>query len=242
MDGRNIVRALLTALLILWSILPSKCGAADVQATIKKLAVVVAQSNPALQVESKICSKMPDDDDDDTVCRHFITNYSPGKPITPHACKASEQIQAFPKAAHVYYRSDPLECETELTLTVRVSDFLLDLEARGQSAARAGKNGEAALIYNDLVAQWRKADPAKSDELKKALFDSTSKALGLDAAPTTDPEGNIVLGPELKSGIVEYQKQNKINALKPGVLDYSTLRSLAGRDIGDIYMETKKSQ
>ena len=110
--------------------------------------------------------------------------------------------------------------------------FLNNLAVNVKNAQEADKPGVTALLFNELTGRLQDDDLDLADAAEIETYRSLGKALSVDETVSYDPvQSRYVMHPSLSNQLRAYQQDHK--ELNPtGKIDYMTLRSLSGRNIG----------
>jgi hypothetical protein len=145
-------------------------------------------------------------------------------------CEPSDVIRAEPFGT-VYRWSDPAPCTSPAALVVSFKTEAANFMLAAKYYEDTGDAGNAALVYNDLTAQFHLAAPEKAAKYTHLTFRYAAKALHVDEPTVKDDKGNDVPSPELEQAVRDFQANSKLN--QNGKLNFPTLLMLANKDKGD---------
>lgn len=160
---------------------------------------------------------------------HFKDTGPDGTMKVNHTCQEGERFFAKAMDSNHYRDSTKADCGSPLTLKVTSNDHYETLKRIGDRAVQANDHGKAALAYNDLYVRTSTSDPVESEGFRVKALTEAGKSLNVEV-PTVQDDGYTVMSPSLKTTLTDFQRKSGIEA--KGQLDYPTLRSLAGTDIG----------
>ena len=144
-------------------------------------------------------------------------------------CPAHAKVVAEP-LTHIYRKSLPQLCKTTIAILVWSPTTTQTLFAGAQSEASRGRNGVAALLYNEVYQRSLGADPATAQAAQEKAVVYTAKALNVAPPNAPDPiQGRIVPTTGLVTALTKYQRQNGLEVTAK--IDAATLQSLAGTTV-----------
>lgn len=160
---------------------------------------------------------------------HFRDTGADGMLQVEHHCKDGEQFFAIPRDMVTYRKSVLVDCSKIVTLKVTSVAYDATLRRGAQMAVSADDHAKAAMFFNDLYKRTEVWDQNASEGFRVKALQEAAKSLNVET-PTVQDSGREVMSPELRESLSEFQQKTGLDV--NGKLDYSTLRSLAGTDIG----------
>lgn len=160
---------------------------------------------------------------------------SDGVFLYEHTCNLGELVIAEPKSQ--LYQSGVAVCSKSndtVALKVTWKPLYANLIRKRDHFISVGDYATAALTSNEIAA--RTVDISDANREKVVTLESLAKHLELSESFTAvayDPQQKReVATPQFVDAIKEFQVSKGLNA--SGVVDYETLSTAAGRDIGDV--------
>jgi hypothetical protein len=145
-------------------------------------------------------------------------------------CEPGDLIRAEPFGS-VYLWSEPAPCTSPAALVVAFKTETAIFMQAAKYYQDTDYAGNAALVYNDLIAQFHIAAPEKAAEYSHLTFRNAAKALHVDEPTVKDDNGKDVPSPELEQAVRDFQANSKLN--QNGKLNFPTLLMLANKEKGD---------
>jgi hypothetical protein len=163
--------------------------------------------------------------------------YFSGKPDSLHPktafCQQGQAVVAEPDNKAYYFNSKNFDCTFPLKIPVLPRYDFAYIVTKAEGFYDAGDYAKSALLYSEAAGQASAIGKGESySDLAKKTYVSVGKVLGVDNAISTLPgeATKFWMSNDLKSTLEKYQASANIPVT--GKIDYSTLQTMSGTNIG----------
>ena len=208
----------------------------------KKILLIAAlAASPALCSEKTVVVK--DDHDVGVKSEVFLKKNEKEAPQGPTddngqltlvaGCSQGEVIRAKPESELFYEGKRYCDPQQEvIEVLVTSIGFYENLRSNGEQLETNEEWSKAALVYNEMSVRARAWDREEAESWRQKAYELFAKHIELpsDVEIVVPYKGRKVVSPGYQDAIRRYQAQEGIP--ETGRIDYGTLASAAGQDVG----------